>query len=120
MVERGELVERLEKAAGPDRELDREIVMQFSPQLRGLPLDDRGRWIHPMDGPIYAEYLTGSLDEAIALVERVLPVMADRIFIQTCKPAKAGFVDDGRFVYFEAATTAIALIIALLKAGETQ
>lgn len=55
-----DLIERLEKAGGPDRELDIALTKQF---IAGK------QYRHPDLAPPY----TTSLDAAVALVERVLP-----------------------------------------------
>lgn len=76
-----ELLERCEKASGPDRELDGSIATAiggFSLEKRGK---DRKEWFYPDDGRVRREFYgvfplpryTASLDASIALVERVLP-----------------------------------------------
>ncbi len=61
-----ELLERVEAANGPDRELDAGIVV-------GLGLDNTCPfWLHSYDRTTPVR-ITASVDAALALVERVLP-----------------------------------------------
>jgi hypothetical protein len=72
-----DLIERVEKATGPDREIDYEIARTIEgyanapTDLEGIQAADHGAGIWP-DGGQPGRY-TASLDAAIALVERVLP-----------------------------------------------
>jgi hypothetical protein len=73
----GDLLERVEKATGPDRELDFALALAFTPGGYRWP-DERGGAIMWPDGRgsfgvAEPDCLTASLDAAMALVERVLP-----------------------------------------------
>ncbi len=86
MSEREELIERLEALTGPDRDVDRAIY-----RLLGCSVDDQGYWTKTIAGnPYWSERwvmddplkrlfywnpapLTGSINDAVDLVERVLP-----------------------------------------------
>lgn len=115
--------ERLEKATGSDRELDWAIYETLRPfnspaeHKASYDEDSEGYWFWISDQPF-----TKSLDYTIALIERVLPELADRTFIQTSKPAKAGWLKASRkqHIYFEGATPALALLIALFHALEAK
>lgn len=104
-----ELIERLEKATGPDRELDEAIHAATNKPLRaGL------RWGNI---PNY----TASIDAAVALTERVLPdvgwsVATNRIDRRRVARLWTGEIDDGKA--HAGASPAIALCLAILKAME--
>jgi hypothetical protein len=84
-----DLIERLEKATGPDRELDREIGITIDGWLPGQsstmitpngPVSYAGLIYVPSDKTHYADHpgsmypsFTESVDTAIGLCERVLP-----------------------------------------------
>lgn len=84
-----ELIERLEKAAGPDRELDVAIAVAIDGYVLEKRERDRKLWLYREEsGPRYygrkdpeygvsGEYprLTSSIDAAVALCVRVLPGM---------------------------------------------
>lgn len=57
-----EIIERLEKATGPDRKID---YMVFT---KTAPLDEFSPW-----SPLIGNHFTSSIDAAIALVETMLP-----------------------------------------------
>lgn len=91
-MDEAEILSRLKVATGPDRELDTRIWCASFPDEKTLLFPGR---IRPSEPPIWgtlrdislegwsdweglamhvrAEHLTGSLDAAIALVERMLP-----------------------------------------------
>jgi hypothetical protein len=75
MADLTELRERLEKATGPDRALDVEIVVAL-----GLT-DSCPFWLHRFNRTTPMR-LTGSVDDALALVERMLPERALEILLQ--------------------------------------
>lgn len=124
------LIDRLSKLEGPDREVDAQIYIQFN-----IPAERAGRidYAHgmvgwwPKDGPyvsaVTVPAYTASVDEAIALAERVLPGWHWSIYdtdgvgrcnAQMERPDFTGAEDfDGT-----GATPAIALCIALLRAKE--
>lgn len=96
------LIERLEKATGPDREIDAMILVVEEPRI----FDLLPYWTPEERENIVPRY-TESIDAAVALVERVLP-------------EKAWAVNgNGRAYITEmcaGATPAIALCVALLVA----
>ncbi|WP_146226067.1 hypothetical protein [Phyllobacterium leguminum] len=72
-------------------------------------------------GDMLVPRYTASIDAAIALAERVLPEgLARLLFVRNSTPTKAGFdwPEKSKILYFEGATPAIALCIAILKAKE--
>lgn len=62
MTDLNELLERVKKATGPDRQLDYALFCHFA------PMEVASAW-HPLNGHKY----TTSIDSALGLVERVLP-----------------------------------------------
>lgn len=101
------LIEKLEQADGPSRELDAAIFEQVVKANR-IALD-------------FSAY-TSSLDAAVALVERVLPrhrwVIANRTGPKV--GGSASVYRDDSLKTAEAPTPALALCIALLKALEAR
>ena len=79
-MRRAEIIERLEKAEGFDRDIDADIYIEFNiPAERVGRLDRLGGCVGwwPKDAPyesaVDVPRYTASLDAAIALVERTLP-----------------------------------------------
>jgi len=125
------LVERLENATGPDRELDRDIGFAVgSWSIRNI--DPHGNLIYvPSDDTYYADHpgsmypaFTESVDAALALAEKVLPSMRT---ISTCDDTLAvsakiwvypnGLSNGGEFmVEGMQQSLPLALCIAVLKA----
>jgi len=106
-MRRAEIIERLEKADGPDRELDHAIDAMLP---TGVP---RHVW-----RPIY----TASLDAAIALVERTLPgyIWSVSDGDEHGPNALVHRPDDKSPVGDMAATPAIALLISMFRALEAK
>jgi hypothetical protein len=118
------LIERLEKATGPDRELDAEIFIEVTPGVKDAGRIDRdggvvGWW--PKDGPYESARITpdytSSIDAALTLVPEgaVWTLEASRAWVRILdgddvSEFQAGF--NGR----EAEATALALCIASLRA----
>ena len=122
------LIERLEKATGPDRELDGEIasVLALHPKYwqRGVKSASAdGLWfkgLHNWRAPDY----TSSIDAAMTLVPEGMVcgfsgptrkssgVGHEGMFFGTC----GSFPDDGFHIAVIATTPAVALCIAALKA----
>ncbi|UXO85622.1 hypothetical protein [Brucella intermedia] len=133
-----DLITRLSKLDAPDREVDALIVAELEPHIFDAPgftpirpitsfhIDPQGDAIRFDGGGImclsYFPLYTASVDAVIALAERVLPEsVARRLIIFNSSPAKAGFdgtPERGKLFYYEAATPAIALCLALLRAKE--
>lgn len=73
------LLERVEKATGPDRELDAMAFQGFDPHFPEGAMQMHAGFIDPANfatGPytsVKAPAYTASIDAALALVERVLP-----------------------------------------------
>lgn len=110
------LLERLEKATGPDREIDQDIedIVRLGIAPRDKPL------------PFCPKY-TSSLDAALSLVERVLPPLptADHkhseIRLQIADGDTNAVIDRDTFsgeavTIASAATPALALCLALVRA----
>jgi hypothetical protein len=124
-----DLAKRCEAATGPDHELDALIWCEvFAPAdayVKQSPFN--GAWciyhgvsFRDPNKPRLWEAegsrvlpVTASLDAALTLVPASLRNTAMVLF---CQPAKAGFERDGIFTYFEAATPALALTAAALRA----
>ena len=114
MAERLTLIERLENLDGPDREVDALIWCVEVPEIeRVLP-----HWTEEQQEEIVPRF-TGSLDEAVALVGRMLTIgegpgkwhwYADD---RSSAVWPDGFYDESAV---EAATPAIALLVALFRA----
>jgi hypothetical protein len=105
-----ELIERLEKATGPDRELDAAIRdALYSPSAR-------------VGWPPY----TASLDAALALVEEKLPCQWVRLDYWTdinIERPRASILPKGELIHGFAAhgaTLPLALLLALLRALQSQ
>jgi hypothetical protein len=119
------LLTRLRAATWPDRELDAEIEILFSPFLSDLPRSDAGGWLHPAFGLVAPpqEY-TSSIDAAVALAERALPGWYWSAY------SKDGYglaharmeepEDTGRGTRADAPTPALALCIAIVEALEAK
>lgn len=112
-----DLIERLEKADGPDRELDAKLARH----LAGDPVDHWfrlfGDWFTDRTIPSY----TSSIDAAVALVERVLPGAEWEVTNTGRRPGATVIsyerrVREGAY----ASTPAIAICIALLRAKEAR
>lgn len=121
-----DLIERLEKAEGGSRELDVAICCAvhdgpdwakeaYFPLKGGIGLYTNGKGGPGLTAPCY----TTSLDAALALAERVLPDARAQINTGTgwVRLLTAdGRYDYGFFASARAATPALAMCIALLKA----
>lgn len=126
-----ELIERLEKAEGPDREIDADLVCvccqgalvsqyiasDAEPSVfhaHALGLSDRS------DVPAY----TSSLDAALSLVERKLPGVHWSVSNAAVKPrANVWMPQPTRPImgpYSSGATPALAVCLALLRALSTE
>lgn len=116
MTDLTELLGKVERAVGPDRELDLAIALWRHPELAEWPRSAQGGWHSPEWGLISApEHYTSSLDAALALAERVLPTLlgwklerTDTCWARLYFPERA---DSGI-----AATVPLALVAATLKA----
>jgi len=130
------LLERVKAAVGPDREIDVRLVVlvrdrrelredvhpEFGPQIisrNPKPPHDENWADHPTNSvPPY----TASIDSALALVERVLPMtlwatgsMEDGPFCQLVVPTEGGSYAGGDHRAY-AETPALAILAALLTA----
>lgn len=104
-----ELIERLEKATGPDRELDATILLAVRP---GAKLRARVPYEFEFKGGYFnVPYYTGSIDAALGLVAENCSWM-----VSTEEPGPYAAVGESTCAYM-AATPALALCIAALKAG---
>ena len=116
------LIDRLSKLEGPDREVDAAIWMHLieKPGINDkIDRDMVGRY------PSY----TASIDAAIALAEIVLPGWKWRVgrtelfpngwaYVHKYDPSNCDRTDEAACADGKAATPAIALLIALLRAKE--
>lgn len=139
---RAEIIDRLEKAGVPDRELDAAIMRHVgdAPHEGPRPLQDwkyegSGRWhLSEFNQPhpgytILAPAYTASLDAAIALVEKMLPGWRWTVFGPhpdfTERFAHADLWKRDPSVMItepvseKAATPALALLLALFRAMES-
>lgn len=121
-----DLIEALQKATGPDREIDRDIAdtLGLGPDeswerpkhQRGIINMDVGNWSKGNISRSSPRY-TSSVDAAIALAERVLPgrsvMMGWRQSSETRPWARVGLWPDPDAT---GATPAIALCVATLRA----
>jgi len=123
------LIERLERCAGPDRELDRDILTV----VRGLRVIDgylieMDGWYYSLDGdeknPAYPSP-TQSIDAAMALVPEGAGLRIDRYWTTTAQSAvwsalisTGGVPNNPRrvFEHYDGPNAAIAVSIAALKA----
>ncbi|KQT08490.1 hypothetical protein ASG40_11455 [Methylobacterium sp. Leaf399] len=104
------LLARVEGATGPDRRLDYEVFVAFAVQGHANPWD-------PEQGHFY----TVSIDDALALIERVLPSASVEMEIDPSWSARRAcvVVDDGAAArgWSGPRTSApLAILAALLKA----
>lgn len=110
MTALADLLERVEKAEGPMSNRDIEECIRLSPWYETR---------HPGD-PIWSDFsrtLQGSLDAALALVERVLPGWGLTLQITARGSVSCGVgKSEDTLVYAVAPTPALALLAALLKA----
>lgn len=137
-----ELIERLEKATGPDRELDVAIGYETSEEIGGLSGSFRQYCsIHDLDfaavafdAMSYTSILrtglpcyTSSIDAAVSLAERVLPGWYWRVgrtslfpngwaFVSRLPPDHCDRKDEAACSDGKAANPSIALCIAVLRA----
>ena len=119
-----DLITRLSKLDGPDREVDEKIHDllcdgKFFSQLADAPLG-QGCWMYnfPNGDVSSALYVTSSVDAVLALIDRVVPnerpFLARIAFEGECQ-WRASFVGG---VASWSSSPAIALLIALLRAKE--
>jgi hypothetical protein len=131
-MDRKELIERLEKLEGANREVNLAIFRHFHPEYDDY-VEGRGGLIHPNDSSDMREpadirwpAYTASLDAAIALVEKVRPGWSwecrasgtgDKGQATIWNPSKQPGRNDEQRAY-NCASPAIALLIALLRSLE--
>ena len=101
-----DLLDRLKAATGPSRELDDALRDEHTADV----VTNREDW---REAPHY----TGSIDVALTLP--VPEELSDKMTVELCIPAKAGFrKDPSTVLYFEGATPPLAVCIARLNARE--
>lgn len=153
MTDLSSLISRVEKATGPDRELDARIWAYFAGVKyvgHNVPYGDvhgrtqveytvppkRTRMVTNFPQTPHAEPVTTSVDAAISLVERVLPgwgwvVESNTHHIKACLnpefgdpvgkyPHWAAVSNTSSRKFEDAATPAIALVLATLRALQSQ
>lgn len=133
------LIERLEKAEGPDRELDAAIEALFYTLENDAPAEivcdsdcaATGQYWVKIDGgrSLYAaDPLTKSLDAALSLVERVLPGWGIEVLTpdrdmwraQVWRWRSETNDERGQWTPCYARPPALALLLSLLKAKQAQ
>lgn len=113
-----DLLERVERARGPDRELDVAIAERLYPEIctpsRRGSHHDEPVW-QTRDGLVRCECYTASVDAALALIEKVLPGLWWNVGICSANPLTySADLADG--TERPGATPALALCAALLAA----
>jgi len=121
-----ELVERVAAATGPDQELDCRIAValdgffEIEPKWDGGPIgygyvNDEGTRIEPGHGGAQLVHrYTASIDDAVALVGRVLPGWQVNIYHYGSAGAQAS-LGGGPQERHEALTTPLAILLAMLR-----
>ena len=114
-----DLLERVERATGPDRELSDDVYKALGWTGAIFP---GGLWIEP-DGPVCEppKDVTSSVDAALALIGRVLPGCVWTVMTDYELPGRARLYEAGQFaprvlVQADGPTPALALCAALLAA----
>lgn len=118
-----ELIEKLEKAEGPNYRLEIDIFKLFNPEYAEY-VEGRGGLVHVNDGEdqrvlsnVRAPNYTASLDAAVALAERVLPGWRWAVTSRgTAWCNTADLPTPSIHLRADAATPALALCLATLKA----
>jgi hypothetical protein len=121
-----EIIARLEASTGPDRKLDELIARHFGWTYEFDEEELSECWRNPEGFACYVPRLTGSVDAALSLAERLLP--GCRWTIDNTGPVTASiwhFEDDawraGEETYqVEGNTPPLALVIATLRALSAQ
>lgn len=116
-----DLIERVERASGPDREIDGEAWKLFVEKPGDVWSDEFGVWhLQDPNDTIAWEpppYLTSSLDAVLSLVERVRPGWGWQVNGGSLAKVATLMDDDSWSVPFEgaAATPPLAVLSALLR-----
>ena len=121
MTDLTDLIARVEKLEGPDREVDALLADTFMERAEVNDVRRWGwvRWRFPGEKGAHKTNFTASLDAALALVERVLPGWGAEF---STMPPTARLFDGqaaGLDYYAEHETIALALILVLLRALES-
>lgn len=119
-----DVFERLEEAMAPSRELDRLIHQQASLHLvsdetfiDGIGNPNNKRVLTYRKSRLLFCWFAPRYTESVEIAASLVPWWLRRsLMVQFSSPAKAGFERDGRMTYFEAATPALAVSLAGLKA----
>jgi hypothetical protein len=126
MRDYGELIGRVKAATGPDRKLDAAILAAFPPEVMASDITVSERW----DGMVefkhsngdtdsrWAAYFTASIDAALALVERLLPLRDHDYFRNSGRHRFCLSIPGDHRFHVEAygATAPLAILAALLSA----
>ena len=129
-----DLLQRLEEATGPDRELDRDILFHFGWTIVPFGQSFGERWVDPEGNRTpydpahwpqsWPMSLTSSIDAALSLVEREIPEAQPTIWINdkwsTCQIYGPFYNDHGtkgfkEFSKCEGKTAPLAILTALVK-----
>lgn len=137
MTQLSKLLERVEKATGPDREIDHALhdlfgsvvpLGGFIPYLWRIKIDDK--WVDVVrharammsTGDVYVQDYTASLDACVALAARVLPGCSWHIgdyYQGTQEPMATVYrdkSDDADCYYGDARTVPLAFLAVILRA----
>lgn len=133
------LIAKLEAATGPDRELDVAISCDIDGCVLEKRGNDRKEWLYPVEGDggrqdpsAYGQFLsprfTSSIDDAVALAERVLPgfvfdyIGQDYISVDNGYKATGWIVEvvNGKRFQGQAQSLPIAIVIAILRAKQAE
>ena len=122
MTETEKLIERLEKATGPDRELDAAIWVATTEGVR-LTKNSFGGTLVEQHGVAWrldeaVHHFTASLDAALALVERGRPECRPTLWKNHSREWGVNFEPGGADTAY-ASSHALALCLALLRTLET-
>lgn len=131
-MNRADLIDRLEKLTGPDREVDAEIALHFGARHRsrrtGSGVNKGREWFVDSIGGVeewsrHPPASTASIDAAVALVEKMLPGWGwDLVKPKKGAPGKCrSAVFNGEHLFTGSAySPEVALLLALLRALEAE
>lgn len=108
-----DLIERLEKATGPNFELEHQIAEAVYPHLRGFRQPGAAGWVGPGWSRSAPPPYTASLGAITALIGEKLPDVNLKLYVQPEKTmAELWYAEVHRA---EAKTAPLALCVALLR-----
>lgn len=127
MTDLSSLIERLEKATGPNYALEVDIFKFFNPEYSDY-IKGRGGLVHRNDGEdqrvlsnVRPPNVTASIDAAVALAERVLPNWQINLSIFHDTLAEASFGNrEAPHARSQAPKPALAICLATLRALQSK